>query len=330
MNAPRNRSSSSSSCAKTSADPVSEARALAWTTDDASAAFAHFRPLAERVPTDGLAVFTGQPMVMFANVHAAIALVEPHFGLVAEQLRNPRFVDVFELPSLVLALQVAAARVPARALSTGEVDAMLSEASPLRELTLGYLEIAAHPLLSLVPTERVRAIREGSGKLDFAQDCLAISNLFAEYASSLSGQHPFSAETLRRLDALGSALIQQIKPGNAIATAPTRTPESILRDQLAAMVRDRYEHLLLMASAALGRAKAEALLPSLHSTAAPPPTKVNDDKPAAKPDATASDKPASDKPASDKPAVMTDAKPASDKPPADKPAATDAPAPAKT
>ncbi|MEZ4410024.1 MAG: hypothetical protein R3A52_26650 [Polyangiales bacterium] len=326
MNAPRNRSSSSSACAQTAVDPITEARAKAFTTDDAAAAFEHFRPQAEKVSTEDLAVFNGQPRVMLTNVNAAIALVEPHFGLVAEQLRSPRFVDVIELPSLVLALGFAARHVPGRALSTGEIDAMFAEALPLREATLNFLEVAAHPVVNAVPAERVRAIREGKGMLDMASDCVDIPAVFARYESALSGRHPFTEAQLARLSVLGNALYQQLQPTNAIAPAPTRTPESILRDQLAAMVRDRYEHLLLMASVSLGRTQAEALLPSLNSTAAPSPPKASDDKPAAKTDApVASDKPADKPTASDKPAAKTDAPAASDKP-TDKPAAKTEPA----
>ncbi|MFO0602322.1 MAG: hypothetical protein U0324_04060 [Polyangiales bacterium] len=51
----------------------------------------------------------------------------------------------------------------------------------------------------------------------------------------------------------------------------TRTPEGTLRDQFAAFVEERYDHLKVLATVALGAARATELLPSLRSTVAPTP-----------------------------------------------------------
>ena len=42
---------------------------------------------------------------------------------------------------------------------------------------------------------------------------------------------------------------------------------ALLRDQLAAMVADRYDHLQVLATVALGKRKADELLPALRSSA---------------------------------------------------------------
>ena len=44
-----------------------------------------------------------------------------------------------------------------------------------------------------------------------------------------------------------------------------RTPESILRDQLASLVVARYDQLQVLATVALGKRKADELLPALRS-----------------------------------------------------------------
>lgn len=250
------------------ADPaviLAAARAAAFTEEAPERAFAHFRPLAEAVTTVDLPVLTSQPLLLRANIKAALGVVEPHLPAAVSALREPRLKEVFELPSLVMALDFAATRVPVAKLSAGDIDKMLAEGGPWRELMLTYLEVASNPLLGLLPAERVAAVRAGSGKLDKARDFVTIPGLFTEFASALAGKHPFPVGAIDRLATLGGALVQQVRPGKAIAEAAKRTPESILRDQFAALVADRYDHLLVLATVALGKRKADELLPALRS-----------------------------------------------------------------
>lgn len=72
----------------------------------------HFRSLAQTVAVDDLPVFTGQPLLMRANVITALAAIEPHLPAAVAALREPRLQEVFELPALVMALDYASARVP--------------------------------------------------------------------------------------------------------------------------------------------------------------------------------------------------------------------------
>src|SRR5262249_20724130 len=151
--------------------------------------------------------------------------------------------EVFELPALVMALEVAAGRVPVAKLSAGEIDKMLAEGAPWRELMLTFLEVASHPLIGLLPAERVARVPAGKGKLDKAQDFVALPGLFAEFKDALAGKHPFPADKLDLLATLGGALVQQVKPGRAMMEVPKRTSEAILRDQVAALVAERYDDL---------------------------------------------------------------------------------------
>jgi hypothetical protein len=57
-----------------------------------------------------------------------------------------------------------------------------------------------------------------------------------------------------------------VRPGNAIVEVAKRSKESILRDQLASLVVDRYDHLQVLATIALGKRKADELLPALRSS----------------------------------------------------------------
>lgn len=244
---------------------IARARAEAYSDKDPARAFAHFRSIAEGVSTEGIAVFTGRPMVMLANVNAALVALAPALPRAVEQLRAPRLREVFEIPSLVLGLEFASQRVPATKMSAGEIAALFDEMSPLRAVTLDYLTVASNPLVQLVPETRVRTIREGAGKLDGAQDAVAIPGVFHEFATALEGKHPFTAAQLARLGELGAALLQQLKPGGATKGTSARPPEAVLRDQFGALVVERYDYLLVLAALALGKARADALLPALRS-----------------------------------------------------------------
>jgi hypothetical protein len=247
---------------------IAKARARAFTDEHPEHAFAHFRPLAEDVPLAELNIFTGQPLLMRANLIHALSAVEPHLTKAVERLRDAPLRELFELPSLTMALEFAVGRVPVAKLSAGEIDGMLTEGGPWRELMLSYLEVASHPLLGLLPAERVRAVRAGSGKLDKARDFVALPGLFTEFKAPLAGKHPFPADKLDLLGTLGSALVQQVRPGRARADTPKRTSEAILRDQLAALVEQRYDALQVLAAVAIGKRNADELLPALRSAVA--------------------------------------------------------------
>jgi hypothetical protein len=248
---------------------IAAARAAALTNEAPGPAFAHFRPLAARMATAELQVFTGQALLMRANINAALKAIDPHLPEAVRKLREPKLKEVFELPSLVMALDFAAGRVPLAKLSAGEIEKMLTEGGPWRELMLTFLEVASHPLLALLPRERVAAVRAGKGNLDKAKDFVAIAGLFAEFGGALDGKHPFPADKIDLLSTLGGVLVRQMRPGNAIAEVPKRTEEAILRDQFAALVADRYDDLQVLATVALGKRKADQLLPALRSAVAP-------------------------------------------------------------
>jgi hypothetical protein len=236
----------------------------AFSTISPEAAFTHFRALAAAVPKTDLTVFTGQPLLMLANANAALERVDGLLDAAASKLEDARPSDVRELPSLILALDFAQSRVPVVQLSAHDIERMLREGLPWRQVLLDYLEVASSPLVGLLPAERVAAIRAGHGKLDSARDFVALAGLFTEFAGALAGKHPFTQDKIDALGTLGAALLQQIRPGRAAAPVQVRSEESVLRDQFASLVEDRYEHLQLLATIALGKKEA-AKLPALRS-----------------------------------------------------------------
>jgi len=261
------------------------AQKRAFQSTDPAAAFAHFRAEAEAVTREGLAVFTADPALVLQNVKTAVSVLSPRLPEVALHLVDPPYATVLELPALALALLHAANRVPARKLSEGEIQEAQREVAPLRALTLTYLEVASDPLLGLLPTERVRKVRAGSGPLDLAGDAVVISELFEEYGESLHGKHPFRPEHLTRMAELGATLLQSLKPARAPSTPAERQPAAVLRDQFAALLVTRYDALRLCASAVFGPTQAAVVIPALRASSGQAPSAPTPAGDPAKPDA---------------------------------------------
>lgn len=239
--------------------------ARAFDDEDPAACFAHFHTAAERVVEEGLEVWRGSTSVAAANIDAALAAVRPGLPAALARLADVDVTGLFELPALARAVGYAVQRVPTAVLSAGEIDALLDEGGVLRELTLTFLEVASHPRIGLLPPERVRAVREGTGKLDKAWDFVAIPGLFREFDAALAGKHPFLPEHMELLASHGARLVNAIKAADAPRPASVRGPEALTRDRYAALLVDRYDQLLEVGAVIFGVRRLADHVPPLLS-----------------------------------------------------------------
>ena len=255
-------------------------RAAFFFTDDPAEALEHFRAQAEAIPQDEAPPQRVDLDLARHNLDAGLAAVEPHRATLPDRLLDIDVPSLWELPSLWKAAKLASMAVPL-AVSTGEIDATTRELSPLREAALLYLEGAA--LLGHVPEGRVRAIREGSGPLDFANDCVAIAHLFRESADALDGRHLFTAEQLETLWRKGSWLVDHITPQGA-PRRRARSAEGLLRDRLVKMLIDRHERLRALGGVLFGMKGVDEKVPPLFSRMRNAATEAEEaeEKPAAK------------------------------------------------
>ncbi len=248
----------------------------AFVTTDAARAFTHFRVVAEAVALPAAYAPRRDVAILRHNVDRAMSVMSARLPAVARLLPAVDVVALAELPTLALAVVHAADRVPVAPPSTREIDAALAIVRPLRSLTLSYLEIAA--ALNLVPAGRVCAIREGSGKLDEARDCVAIVALFRECATALANRHPFTDEQLATLATKGTWLVQHITPTNGfVTTAPLGKAERLDRDRLLRLLEERYDQLRVAGVVCFGLRDVDAKVPPLWSS------KRGSDEPAGEP-----------------------------------------------
>ncbi len=236
----------------------------AFRTTDSALAFEHFLPLTADVVLTGGVVFRQNVAVAHHNVGRAMSAMTDRLPEIARLLVSVDVVALAELPALALAVVHATDRVPAVAPSTREIDAALSAIRPLRAATLLSLEVAAG--LGLVPAGRVRAIREGTGKLDAARDAVAIVALFREFDATLAGKHPFTAAHFKILAERGAWLVQTITPSSGVpATTSARTPEALDRDRLVNLLERRYDQLRTAGVVCFGIRGVDAKVPPLWS-----------------------------------------------------------------
>jgi hypothetical protein len=85
------------------------------------------------------------------------------------------------------------------------VRTLLAEASPLRERLLASAELLV--TFGLLDAKKVAAIRRGTGRLDTAQDLLALARLFLGAWPSLASKTPLTRAEIERADALGDLLV---------------------------------------------------------------------------------------------------------------------------
>ena len=220
-----------------------------FTTSDGHAAFEHFVPVVSAFAAADVPVARGKdPSLAQHNVGVGCDVMAPHLDAVASKLPGGVTVtELRELPTLMLALVYARGRV-GHAPPSG-IEERLAQVSAPRDQTLRYLEVAADR--GLVPAGRVEAIRAGTGKLDKARDCVAIAGMFAEYAATLAGKHPFSAAELDLLATHGAWLVAHLKPVGA-KDPFERAPEALLVDRFWKEVERRYDALRLAAAHVFG------------------------------------------------------------------------------
>lgn len=153
----------------------------------------------------------------FANVRIGVAAVFGDEGtperkkLVAElskALPELRVKKILELPELGRALLLAAQKVaPA---PTGEIAEKLAIVQKHRAEMLDSAELLAKK--GLLPKDAVAAIRAGTGKIDMADDGVALVDLFEKNAAAIAGKHPFTPADLEELRAASEWLLDRLAP----------------------------------------------------------------------------------------------------------------------
>ena len=266
---------------KTQKSPVGPTKnPQAWgdyATDDQVQAFDHFKTKMVSIADPQIA--RGDTKIMLANVEIGVASFRGRAADIQKKLPDVNLAECLECRPLALALDYAAGRV-AQPASEKEIEARLKLLRPLREIMLKQLDVFAY--LKLVPAERVKAIRAGTGPLDSADDGVKINGIFHEFAGVLANKQPFPQATIEGIGALGNWLIANITPSGAQSPTGPRNPDAILRDQFFTELSRRYDVLREASVVVAGLRNLDEFAPPLFSRVHAP--QVTDPTPPAAPE----------------------------------------------
>ncbi len=250
---------------KSNPNPSTAKTADSFTTTSGKAAYEHFLPLAQAIPTEGLDVCRTDIEIARVNIDRGIEAIRLHLGALAQKLPLCPIAEILELPALALALLFGAGKVVKTA-SSKEIEARLAALRPLREAGLKQLEVFA--LLGQIPAKVPTGIRKGNGPLDAARDAVAIPGAFHDHQDKICDKHPFTPAILEKLGAEGDWLVKQLKPTGAKAAPSERDPASIVRDQLWAIISERHEVLRQAGAVIFGLKNLDDHVPPLGARAA--------------------------------------------------------------
>ena len=157
-------------------------------------------------------------------------------------VKKPNFAEVERLVSLVDATIGASRNAKTIEAEATTFEADLKQLFPLRKVLLSGAEAAE--AAGLVPTKEVEAIRVGRGKLDAADDLIALASLFTKHAKKLKGKTAITPANLQNAKALGLRLKAKLKP-DAVKSKKVRDAGQVdaadLRDRLYTMVLNAHE-----------------------------------------------------------------------------------------
>ena len=247
--------------------PTSKATAASaanFTTTSGKAAYEHFLPLAQAIPTEGLDICRTDIAIARVNIERGIEAIRQHLGTLAKKLPRCSIPDLLDLPALSLALLFAAGKLSKTA-SSREIETRLAAMRPLREAALKQLEVFA--LLGLIAVDVPKGIRKGNGPLDSARDAVTLTGAFHDHRAKIGGMHPFTPALLDKLGAEGDWLVAQLKPAGAKAKTAERDPASLVRDQLWALITERHEELRQAGAVIFGLKNLDENIPPLGARA---------------------------------------------------------------
>jgi hypothetical protein len=232
------------------------------TLEDPRLAFESFLPLAQALPEAEVEVCRAEVPIVRVNASRGVDAILPRIAEIIAKQPDLVVGELLEVKPLALALVYADDRIPL-ANSQGEIAERLGRVRMLRELTLQQLEIFG--ALGLVPADRVRAIRAGTGPLDTARDAVAITGMFVEFAEAVSGKHPFTPEHFTTLSTEGSWLVRELQPQRAIRVKDERDGAAVIRDRLWTLLQRRYEALREAAVVLFGLRRLDEYVPLLQA-----------------------------------------------------------------
>jgi hypothetical protein len=224
----------------------------------------HFLPLARAIAAADIIPLRADVHVAYHNAKTGTDAVLAHADRIVRELPAVKLAELREIPQLAQGVIFAALLVEGSA-PESSIAADLATASPLRQVLL----VAAEALAAsdYLPRARVKAIRAGRGKLDVANDCVALAALLREHAAAIAGKTAVTPEQIDQADVVGSRLQTRLKtrgvPRGQVAP-PEVQARTEARDRLWTLLHHRWDTLWRAGAYLLGR-DVDEHVPSLYA-----------------------------------------------------------------
>lgn len=172
---------------------------------------------------------------------------------------------VRNLHGLGSALQFAVGQVDVWAPPPKDLKQKLSRATQLRAVLLASSDALAKA--GVLNAAVVAKIHQGHGSIDIASDCVALAELFTKNAAATKGKVPFTAAEVREASALGTALLQVLRPKGARKqpTAKELATAVDARDRLWTLFETTWEDNVWRAGTWIWKREYERHVPPLQS-----------------------------------------------------------------
>jgi hypothetical protein len=248
--------------------PVATRTLAVPTVEESAIVFARIRPLAEALPARDIVEFSSDASLIYHNLRAGAEAVLKEEARIRAELMTVRIDDLREAMLVAQALIFAAAQVPLTMRGTGTTAELVARAYELRSTLIEN----AQPLVraGLLPAAPFREILKGRGKLDAANDCVDLTQLFRDHWPALEGKTVVTPEMLTDAAQVGSTLQTIILPGRAVRrrqVSPQTAAAAIIRDRIWTLLRQRYD-LIWRVGAWLWGPEVEERVPALQSAVA--------------------------------------------------------------
>ena len=223
--------------------PSTEATAAAPADEIGSqAAYDLFLPHAQKLPADKISEYRADPQLAYQNVKRGVGNVLAELTRIKHELPSADIEAVRTLPQVAQGLIFSALQVNRDAGSPGTIEALLNKAHPIRRKLLKSADALVES--GVILDADLAPIRPGRGKVDTANDCVALAALFRKYEKKIAGKTAITAADVAESDEVGSKLQTLLRPKGTPADnrpAPALAIAVDNRNRFMTLVEQRHE-----------------------------------------------------------------------------------------
>jgi hypothetical protein len=154
--------------------------------------------------------------------------------------------------------------------SPGTIEALLGKAHPIRRKLLKGAEALVES--GVIPDADLVPIRPGRGKVDTANDCVALAAVFRKHEKQITGKTAITAADIAEADEVGSKLQTLLKPKGTPADnrlEPALATAVETRNRFWTVVEQRHEQMWRIGAWLWGHAVDEHVPPLQSRTLGP-------------------------------------------------------------